>query len=79
MKLLYHGAEPAAPIAGISKKYTRTRFPSLRQSKNDRIALAFGFMTIAKGWDIIEKMKVPNNWTIVINTSVNHATGETIR
>jgi glycosyltransferase involved in cell wall biosynthesis len=79
MKLLYHAAEPAAPIAGISKKDARTRFPSFSQSKIDRIALAFGFMTIAKGWDIIEKMKVPNNWTIVISSSVNHTTGETIR
>ena len=36
-------------------------------------------MTVAKGWDIIEKMKVPENWTIVINSSVNHTTGERIQ
>jgi glycosyltransferase involved in cell wall biosynthesis len=79
LKLLYHGAEPAASIKGISKKDARTRFPSLPQSKMDRIALAFGFMTVAKGWDVIEKMKVPENWTIVINSSVNHTTGERIK
>jgi glycosyltransferase involved in cell wall biosynthesis len=77
--LLYHGAEPAASINGISKKDARTRFPSLPQPVTGRIALAFGFMTVAKGWDIIEKMRVPDNWTIVINSSVNHTTGERIR
>jgi glycosyltransferase involved in cell wall biosynthesis len=79
VKLLYHGAEPATSINGISKKDARTRFPSLPQSKKDRIALAFGFMTVGKGWDIIDKMRVPDNWTIVINSSVNHTTGERIQ
>ena len=79
VKLLYHGAEPATSINGISKKDARTRFPSLPQSKKDRVALAFGFMTVGKGWDIIEKMRVPDNWTIVISSSVNHTTGERIR
>ena len=31
VKLLYHGAEPAASIEGISKKDARARFPSLSQ------------------------------------------------
>jgi glycosyltransferase involved in cell wall biosynthesis len=79
LKLLYHGAEPAAFINGISKKDARTRFPPLPQKDTGRIALAFGFMTVAKGWDIIEKINVPDNWTIVINSSVNHTTGEKIK
>jgi glycosyltransferase involved in cell wall biosynthesis len=79
VKLLYHGAKPAASIEGISKKDARTRFPSLPQKDIDRIALAFGFMSVAKGWDIIEKMKLPYNWTIVINSSVNHTMGERIQ
>ena len=66
-------------IEGISKKDARARFPSLSQKDMGKIALAFGFMTVAKGWDIIEKMKVPENWTIVINSSVNHTTGERIQ
>ena len=36
-------------------------------------------MTVAKGWDILEKMKVPENWTIVVNSSVNHSTRERIQ
>ena len=77
--LLYHGAESATSINGISKKDVRARFPSLPQPVTGRIALAFGFMTVAKGWDIIEKMRVPDNWTIVISSSVKDTTGERIR
>ena len=36
-------------------------------------------MTVAKGWDILEKMKIPENWTIVVNSSRNHSTGERIQ
>ncbi len=79
MRLLYHGAEPVTSIEGISKKDAKTRFPSLPQKNSHRIAIAFGFMSIAKGWDILRKMRIPDNWTIVINSSVNHTTGERIR
>jgi len=37
-----------------------------------KIALATGFMTATKGWDIIKKMKLLEGWKIVINTSRNH-------
>ena len=37
-----------------------------------RIALALGFMTATKGWDIIEKMNIPEGWTVVVNSSKNH-------
>ena len=37
-----------------------------------KFALATGFMTATKGWDIIRKMKLPEGWKIVINTSRNH-------
>lgn len=79
LRLLYHGAEPAYSIKGISKEIARAKFSSLPQDKKDRIALAFGFMTVSKGWDILGKMRIPENWTIVINSSVNHSTGERIR
>jgi len=77
--IIYHGAEPAMSTFRISKNEARLRFSSLPQGNSDRIALAFGFMTVAKGWDILEKMKVPENWTIVVNSSVNHSTGERIQ
>jgi glycosyltransferase involved in cell wall biosynthesis len=36
-----------------------------------RIALALGYATATKGWDMIEKMDIPDHWTIVINPSKN--------
>ena len=66
--LIYHGAEPA--ISGpVDKKTARSMF-SLPE--NTKFALATGFMTATKGWDIIRKMKLPEGWKIVINTSRNH-------
>jgi glycosyltransferase involved in cell wall biosynthesis len=79
IRLLYHGAEAANIVKGISKESARARFNLLPRDKIHRIALAFGFMTIGKGWDILGKMRIPDNWTIVINSSVNHSTGERIR
>jgi glycosyltransferase involved in cell wall biosynthesis len=77
--VIYHGAEPAISIQRINKSEARSRFQSIPQGINNKIALAFGFMTVAKGWDILEKMKVPENWTIVVNSSINHSTGERIQ
>jgi glycosyltransferase involved in cell wall biosynthesis len=33
--------------------------------------LALGFKTATKGWDILEKINVPNDWLIVVNPSKN--------
>jgi glycosyltransferase involved in cell wall biosynthesis len=66
LKIIYHGAEPAARM---TKKEARARF-SLPQE--GQIALAVGFRTATKGWDILEKMNVPKGWTIVVSSSENH-------
>ena len=65
--LIYHGAEPA--IMPLDKKMAKIKFSLPEDTK---IALATGFMTATKGWDIIRKMKIPKGWKIVINTSRNH-------
>jgi glycosyltransferase involved in cell wall biosynthesis len=68
-ELIYHGA--ASPICSgniVTKEEARAKF-SL--PKGDRIALALGFKTITKGWDIFEKMHIPKGWIIVINSSRN--------
>lgn len=65
--LIYHGAEPA--ISSVpTKQIARTVF-SL--PKVGRIALAIGFRSAVKGWDILEKMQIPDGWTIVVNASKN--------
>jgi glycosyltransferase involved in cell wall biosynthesis len=63
--VIYHGAEP---ISALSKREARSMF-SFPEDK--RIALALGFRTSTKGWDILEKIKVPRNWLIVVNPSKN--------
>jgi glycosyltransferase involved in cell wall biosynthesis len=63
----YHGAESFVPFSA-SKKDARSRF-SLPQE--GRIALAIGFRTATKGWEIFQKMDIPDPWTIVINSSKN--------
>ena len=66
--LIYHGAEPSCSPP-LERNDARKAF-SLPEGEN--LALAVGFMTATKGWDIIRKMKVPKGWKIVINTSRNH-------
>jgi glycosyltransferase involved in cell wall biosynthesis len=66
-EVIYHGAEPSA-VPGLTKKDARVRF-SLPE--NGRIALALGFQTHTKGWDVLERMKVPEGWTIVVSSSEN--------
>jgi glycosyltransferase involved in cell wall biosynthesis len=70
-EVIYHGAEPSFNISP-SKEQSRSYFSlnSLGDTNHNlRIALAVGFKTILKGWDIIEKMSVPDNWIIVTNSS----------
>lgn len=68
-EVIYHGAEPSAAVfPGLTKKDARVRF-SLPE--NGRIALALGFQTHTKGWDVLERMKVPEGWTIVVSSSEN--------
>ncbi|HEY6949654.1 MAG TPA: glycosyltransferase family 4 protein [Nitrososphaeraceae archaeon] len=66
--LIYHGAEPSISPP-LDRKEARKMF-LLPEDTN--IALAVGFMTATKGWDIIRKMKVSKDWKVVINTSRNH-------
>ena len=37
-----------------------------------KIALALGFLTKTKGWDLLNDIKVPNGWKIVVNSAKNH-------
>jgi glycosyltransferase involved in cell wall biosynthesis len=68
--VIYHGSEPAI-CPPLNKKEAREIF-SLPQEQGHRIALAHGFRTAGKGWDILEKMKMPDGWTLVVNSSKGH-------
>ena len=73
--LIYHGSDPSVPPP-TDKSEIRKKF-LLPEDAN--IALAVGFMTATKGWDMIKKMSVPNDWKIVINTSKNHYSKEGVK
>jgi glycosyltransferase involved in cell wall biosynthesis len=67
-RVIYHGAEPC--IYDIPEKKEARSIFSLPH--NDRLALALGFRTITKGWDIIGKMNIPDGWKVVVNSSKSH-------
>jgi glycosyltransferase involved in cell wall biosynthesis len=63
--IIYHGAEPAiTDIPG--KKEIRKEF-SLPVDK--KIAVVIGFRTVTKGWNLLNKLKMPEGWIIVTNSS----------
>ena len=67
-EVILHGAESSSSVY-ISQDEARKSF---NLPEFGRIALALGFMTATKGWDIIEKMNIPEGWTVVVNSSKNH-------
>jgi glycosyltransferase involved in cell wall biosynthesis len=72
VSVIYHGAEPNLMIQP-SKEYARSKY-SLPVDR--KIALALGFATHTKGWDILREMKIPDNWTILVNHSRNYYSQE---
>jgi glycosyltransferase involved in cell wall biosynthesis len=76
-ELIYHGAESASidntAIASATKQEARTIFSLPTDDR--RIALAIGFRTGVKGWDILKKIQIPNRWTIVVNSNSNSEYG----
>jgi len=66
--VIYHGAEPAI-VPSVPKAKAREIF-SLPEDK--MIAVAIGFSTASKGWDILSKIDMPNGWMLVLNSSKGH-------
>jgi glycosyltransferase involved in cell wall biosynthesis len=73
-EVIYHGAE-SFMSSRPTKEEARTRFSLPQQG---RIALALGFRTATKGWDILTKIKVPDGWSIVVSSSKNHYNKENL-
>jgi glycosyltransferase involved in cell wall biosynthesis len=72
-EIIYHGAEPAISVKP-NKNEARAFFSlphqqSEKESKTHRIVLALGFRTATKGWEILQKMNIPDEWTMVVNSS----------
>lgn len=76
VKVIYHGAEPNLRHK-VTKEEARSMF-SLPADKSIKIALATGFATKTKGWDILKDLRLPENWIIVINHSRSHYSNEIV-
>ena len=76
-KVIYHGAEPALATAPNKKEARKSL--SLPEEQDVRVALALGYKTSNKGWDILGKIKLPHGWKIVINSSKSHYNTESYR
>jgi glycosyltransferase involved in cell wall biosynthesis len=68
-EVIYIGSEPAIDPQP-NKKEARSKYSLPEDGR--RIALAVGFMTLNKGWDILEKMNVPDGWILVVNSNAKH-------
>jgi glycosyltransferase involved in cell wall biosynthesis len=67
---IYHGAESASinnTAIAATKQEARTIFSLPTDDR--RIALAVGFRTGVKGWDILKKIQMSNRWIIVVNSN----------
>jgi glycosyltransferase involved in cell wall biosynthesis len=71
--VIFHGSERRDSGLGQIKSEIKKSYSI---PERGRIALALGYATATKGWDMIEKMDIPNHWTIVINASKNGYSSE---
>lgn len=63
--IIYHGAEPA--IMNVPEKKEARKEFSLPIDK--KIAVVIGFQTVTKGWDLLNKVKMPQGWIMVTNSA----------
>jgi glycosyltransferase involved in cell wall biosynthesis len=73
--VVYHGS---VPYFQTDKKRIEAR-KMMGLPEKGKLALAQGFITNTKGWDIIRKLKLPKDWKLVVNYSKNFYNDEKIR
>ena len=73
--VVYHGL---VPYFQTDKKRIEAR-KIMGLPEKGKLALAQGFITNTKGWDIIRKLKLPKDWKLVVNYSKNFYNDEKIR
>lgn len=61
--VIYHGAEPSPFVSAKNKQEYRKE---LGLPENKRLLLAFGYVGSYKGFDILNDLKLPNEWSLVI-------------
>ena len=78
-QVIYHGSEPAMGHSNSNKTEARKRLSIQGIRDDERIALAVGFTSDGKGWDLLEKIKMPKGWKLVTNSSKSHFNNENIK
>ncbi|MGC2381965.1 MAG: glycosyltransferase family 4 protein [Nitrososphaeraceae archaeon] len=88
--VIYHGSASALSTTVTKKEaLERLRLPGITKANSDsnitsnhynykKVALALGFLTATKGWDIFKNMDIPSDWVIVLNHSKNYYNKEII-
>jgi glycosyltransferase involved in cell wall biosynthesis len=61
--VIYHGAEPAQSLSAANKQQFRKEF-GLPSDK--RLLLAFGYVGSYKGFDILDNLSLPKDWSLVV-------------
>lgn len=68
--IIYHGAEPASSLISSAGKKDEFKnyfgFP-----KNKKLLLAFGYVGSYKGFDILSKLKLPEDWCLVVKQNTH--------
>ena len=67
--VIYHGAEPASYLVSPKKKFEYRKELGLPDDK--RLLLAFGYVGSYKGFDILDNLKLPNGWTLVVKQNTH--------
>ncbi len=73
--VVYHGS---VPYFQTDKKRIEAR-KMMGLPEKGKLALAQGFITNTKGWDMIRKLKMPKDWKLVVNYSKNFYNDEKIQ
>jgi glycosyltransferase involved in cell wall biosynthesis len=67
--VIYHGAEPAVQLLSPAEKYEFRKEFGLPNDK--RLLLAFGYIGSYKGFDILDSISLPNEWSLVVKQNTH--------
>jgi glycosyltransferase involved in cell wall biosynthesis len=70
--IIYHGAESFRSTSSQNKSEYRSEFGL---PKDKKLLLAFGYVGSYKGFDILNNLKLPNDWSLVVKQN-NHERGK---
>ena len=67
--VIYHGAEPASSLVSPQNKSEYRKEFGLPDDR--RLLLAFGYVGSYKGFDILDSLKLPDGWSLVVKQNTH--------